>query len=314
MSCCGSLFVNLGGGGGGTVNTGVLQIAGGVPLDSTLRFVEDQAGTDSPIKVSTTSTQILGNVAGIGTGGGLYIGGRNLNQGAIWPIGVTPDSTNHSFLVDSTDTYFRATSGLYFGTSYFAQLIINSNGSALSSSTPITQNGQLTVKGAGGNIASFRDSSNVEQAYITNAGSIITLAEVRAEYYQANGTIGFYFNSKGNITAASDGVFTFLNLANTGFDRLQLGGTTTSFPAIASSNTPATLAAKDATGANLIPFSAEDFTSANLSTGTLITARPMQFGDKGTVTTGNDLGLDAQIAVEHNGNVYYIPCSTSLIT
>jgi hypothetical protein len=53
MSCCGSLFVNLGGGGGGTVNTGVLQIAGGVALDSTLRFVEDQNGTDSILQLST---------------------------------------------------------------------------------------------------------------------------------------------------------------------------------------------------------------------------------------------------------------------
>jgi hypothetical protein len=59
MSCCGSLFVNLGGGGGGgTVNTGVLQIAGGVALDSTLRFVEDQNGTDSVLKLSTTGVDV----------------------------------------------------------------------------------------------------------------------------------------------------------------------------------------------------------------------------------------------------------------
>jgi hypothetical protein len=228
------------GGGGGSVNTGVLQIAGGVALDSTLRFVEDQNGTDSVMQLSTDSVTF-----GTGT---------------------------------------------------------------------LTPNGVLTVKGAGSNIASFRDSSNVEQSYITNAGSIITQAEVRADYYQANGSVGFYFNSKGNFTSPSDGVFTFFNLANNGFDRLQMGGTTSSYPAIAATNTPAALAAKDATGTNLIPFSAEDFTSANLSAGTLTTARPMQFGDKGTVTTGNDLGLDAQIAVEHNGAVYYIPCSTSLIT
>lgn len=58
MSCCGSLFVNLGGGGGGTIATGVLQIAGGVALDNTLRFVEDQNGTDSPLKLNTTEVLV----------------------------------------------------------------------------------------------------------------------------------------------------------------------------------------------------------------------------------------------------------------
>jgi hypothetical protein len=64
MSCCGSLFVNLGGGGGGTVNTGVLQIAGGVALDSTLRFVEDQNGTDSPLQLSTNAVTISSSLSG----------------------------------------------------------------------------------------------------------------------------------------------------------------------------------------------------------------------------------------------------------
>jgi hypothetical protein len=54
---CKSIFVNLGGGGGGSVNTGVLQIAGGVALDSTLRFVEDQNGTDSLFKLATNKAE-----------------------------------------------------------------------------------------------------------------------------------------------------------------------------------------------------------------------------------------------------------------
>jgi hypothetical protein len=63
MSCCGSLFVNLGGGGGGSINTGVLQIAGGVALDSTLRFVEDQNGTDSILQLSTDEVGISRTIA-----------------------------------------------------------------------------------------------------------------------------------------------------------------------------------------------------------------------------------------------------------
>jgi hypothetical protein len=228
---CKSIFVNLGGGGGGSVNTGVLQIAGGVALDSTLRFVEDQNGTDTPIKVSTTSTQILGNVAGIGTGGGLYIGGRNTNQGGIWPIGVTPDANNHSFLVDSTDTYFRAASGLYFGTSYFAQLTINTNGSAVSSTTTITQNGQLTVKGAGGNIVSFRDSSNVQKAAIDNSGQISGDSIYGTGYYGLRSDARVLISGS-LIKTLATGVIAVQNSSEDSFDRLVLGQGTASFPSI----------------------------------------------------------------------------------
>jgi len=232
-------LIFFGGGGGGSVNTGVLQIAGGVPLDSTLRFVEDQNGTDSAMQLSTDSVTF-----GIGT---------------------------------------------------------------------ITANGVLTVKGAGGNIQSWRNSSNVEKVSINNNG--IT-------QWINNDTITLFPGGGGNIpyigteSNNSFGIITnnayqlFINTSGA----LQFKGQTSDFAALFQTNTPATLSAKDATGANLIPFSAEDFTSADLSIGTLTTARPMKFGDKATVTTGNDLNLDAQIAIEHNGQVYYIPCSTVLLT
>jgi hypothetical protein len=299
MSCCGSLFVNLGGGGGGTVNTGVLQIAGGVPIDTTLRFVEDQNGTDSPLKLSTGRVAVYGGanrVVEFDTISGEWLG---YGGSKIAPY----QFSTGNFEIQS-DPSFGITFSI--GTTIAARLD-NSLDFTIGSGT-LTRNGKLTIKGSGGNIASFRDSSNVEQLYIDNAGQIYPFS-VRAA---AGGFMQFlgrsYFDSP------SDGIITFRDNAGTSFNRFQFGGTTTDFPAIAATNTPATLAAKDATGTNLIPFSAEDFKSANLSAGTLNTARTMQFGDKGTVTTGNDLGLDAQIAVEHNGNVYYIPCSTVLLT
>jgi hypothetical protein len=309
MSCCGSLFVNLGGGGGGTVNTGVLQIAGGVSLDATLRFVEDQAGTDSAMQLSTTSAKILGNVIGSGAGGGVIMGSLSSTLGGIWG-NVTPSASNFGLAMETNFTYLNAASGIVFTLSGAGgKLDVNSNGTTIGGGTA---NGALTVKGAGSNIASFRDSANVEVAFITNSGQVTT-PDARISYLQLNGGT-FYINSRGYINFPADGITLFSNDGLNGYTRQQFGGSTTSFPAFSFTNTPATIAAKDATGANLIPFSAEDFTSGNLSSGTLITARPMQFGDKGTVTIVNDLGLDAQIAVEHNGNVYYIPCSTSLIT
>jgi hypothetical protein len=301
MSCCGSLFVNLGGGGGGTVNTGVLQIAGGVALDSTLRFVEDQNGTDSLLKLSTTTFGIGNN--------------------------ITSDGTTINFLTLNSGISFYGT-GVFFRSS-LAQITYdcgNGTGPALhrfikgkafidtGDGTSITQNGVLTVKGDGGNIVSFRSSANVEVASLTDSGQFIT-SSVTA----TGGTSRISTIRTSNINDDTNAITTF-NIENTTgvityFPSIfRYGGSTTSFPAIVATNTTPALAAKDATNTNLIPFSAEDFTSANLSAGTLNTARPMQFGDKGTVTTGNDLGLDAQIAVEHNGNVYYIPCSTVLLT
>jgi hypothetical protein len=290
-------LIFFGGGGGGSVNTGVLQIAGGVALDSTLRFVEDQNGTDSVLKLAT-------NKASFDTGTTLFqmeSGSYNFGQNAT-PV--------FNFLTYNLAGYNEP----YFDGQGFRFRSYTSIGFTITDSTTVTSNGALTVKGLGGNIASFRDSSNVQQASISNAGllTIGTLIASGNAEFSASGYFGF--SNRCLFRSGSDGVLLATNYSSNGFTRLQFGSTTTDFPAIAATNTPPALAAKDATGANLIPFSAEDFTSANLSAGTLNTARPMQFGDKGTVTTGNDLGLDAQIAVEHNGQVYYIPCSTVLLT
>jgi len=50
--------INFAGGGGGSVNTGVLQVTGGVALDATLRYIEDQSSNASLLKLSTTNVAI----------------------------------------------------------------------------------------------------------------------------------------------------------------------------------------------------------------------------------------------------------------
>jgi hypothetical protein len=211
---CKSIFVNLGGGGGGSVNTGVLQIAGGVALDSTLRFVEDQAGTDSILKLAT-------NKASLNPGGSEF---RFEDQNIYLK---NASRVNLQFLNLVENDYVLS----YNVASSFRFESTTTTGSVFYSGT-ITQNGSLTVKGLGGNIASFRDSSNVERAYFTSNGALISLSEVRTDYIQLNGTVGVYFNTKGSFAAPSDGVFKMTNNADTNFDRLQLGGTTSSFPSI----------------------------------------------------------------------------------
>lgn len=175
---CKSIFVNLGGSGGGSVNTGVLQIAGGVVLDSTLRFVEDQTGTDSAAKLSTNTFQVLGNVLGLGAGGGVTMGALNASIGAIWG-NVTPDTNNFGIGFETNFTYVNAASGIVFllgGAG--GKLDVNANGTSIGGGT---QNGALTVIGSGGNILSLRDSSNVQVANCLNNGGF------NATYFAASG-------------------------------------------------------------------------------------------------------------------------------
>ena len=137
--------ISFAGGGGGSVATGVLQIAGGVAIDGTLRAVEDQNGTDSMLQLSNAAVNI-----GSGT---------------------------------------------------------------------ITNNGMLTIKGAGGNIQSFRSSANVEVGSITNAGSASFNGSMTIlGGYSSYGTNEFYGSLIVSQNIRTNGNYLF-------------SGTTSSFPA-----------------------------------------------------------------------------------
>jgi hypothetical protein len=373
MSCCGSLFVNLGGGGG----TGMLQIAGGVPLDSTLRFVEDQNGTDSRLQLSTTEVGFEQSSAG-------YInrwynsgGTANARKYAVyvdanyWSLTTRNDAENsgEQFLIATALASNLST--LQLGKSG-SPLILSTQLATLASSNLVigttSASARLHVRGDGTNpIARFENSAGVGRISIADVGTLTTTVALG----QANFTFGYVgnatflnMNSNGVIThystSSGSGIETFRVIADgiashtSGAMRiLQVSGAGFSPPSgtgiyrpfeinytlnASGANTGtatgiflnATETALNGMAHNLMNLqvggsskflidnlgsvTAQKYTSDNLSTGTLTTARPMQFGDKGTVTTGNDLGLDAQIAVEHNGQVYYIPCSTVLLT
>jgi hypothetical protein len=217
---CKSIFVNLGGGGGGSVNTGVLQIAGGVALDSTLRFVEDQNGTDSILKLSTSKVSI----------------GNNIETS-----GNTIDflSTNTGISFYGTGIFFRSslaqiTYDCSSGSSPRIHRFLNGSlfcdpGNGLS----ITENGQFTIKGAGANIVSFRNSSNVERLSLTNDGNLTISDGFFANYASfASGSNGVKIGSGLRVKNPEDGVMLLQNDNANNFNRLQLGGTTSSFPSI----------------------------------------------------------------------------------
>jgi hypothetical protein len=374
MSCCGSLFVNLGGGGGGSINTGVLQIAGGVPLDSTLRFVEDQAGTDSVLQLSTTQVSVLANQ---GFSQSWYNSGGTANARSVYVYQLNNQWSLYSRndLNNSGEEFLNMTSAgpnvtsLSLGKSS-SYLVLSANLATLASSNLVvghtTASARLHVKGDGTNPtlltessagvrAMFVNASNqtlwgsagANEPYIVNYNGTSTEAGTgnalrirqRANLngtliqYWADGifnnttsgtNISHHFLASGYAGAAGNGLFRMAQFNYTINNSGAQSGTATGIflnaTETALNGMAHNLMDLQVGGSskflidNLGSVTSQKYTSANLSTGTLTTARPMQFGDKGTVTTGNDLGLDAQIAVEHNGQVYYIPCSTVLLT
>lgn len=173
----------------------------------------------------------------------------------------------------------------------------------------ITSNGVVTIKGAGSNVISFRNSSNVEIASILNAGHIQGTADVLT----SSATGQFKINDTKLGRGGADGIFQMMNNAENDFTRLIFGANSTSGVSIRKSGTTIVFSLGNAS-AN-ISITAKDYTSDNLSTGILNTARPFKVGDRGSITEASfvAMGLNTQIAVELNGTVYYIPAASSII-
>jgi hypothetical protein len=222
---CKSIFVNLGGGGGGSVNNGVLQIAGGVALDSTLRFVEDQNGTDSKLQLSTSQISFAG-FAGATTGNILWTANSILTEYTGWH---QSDGTYRIITKNNSPLFINIESGLNFANGLSTQGGFNSSGFYVG--TGATQNGALTVKGSGGNIASFRNSTNVEKVSINNNGVTSWVNGDTVTLFPGGGGNIPYLgtesaNSFGFITNNSYQIF--INTSGL----LQFKGTTASFPSL----------------------------------------------------------------------------------
>lgn len=206
-------------GGGGNVATGVLQIAGGVALDATLRAVEDQNGTDSILNLST------GKIT-IGTGGN--------NSSYTDGVSFSPNSSNNYLSLFNTSNgttplllgYEAAGNVAFFRSQYFGIGSTTSGWAFGLNLSTITQNGAVTIKGGGGNILSGRNSSNVETTYITNGGLLYTLN------FEANNGGVYRWQGRSSLASSSDGTITLFNNALSSFTRLNFGGTAASNAAI----------------------------------------------------------------------------------
>lgn len=104
-------------------------------------------------------------------------------------------------------------------------LSLSTAAASLGSGT-ITSNGVLTIKGAGANILSLRDSSDVEKVSISNAG-LATFASSVA----TSGNFNLY-NNWATLSATANGKMVLFDNTGVSWSALQLGGTTSAFPAI----------------------------------------------------------------------------------
>lgn len=92
-------------------------------------------------------------------------------------------------------------------------------------------------------------ANRAKNLYIANLG-VFGNDVTSAGSFVAGGGQKFKFTGQGGLYALSDGVFTFRNVAETDFGRLQFGGTTAAFPAFGKTAGEGHLRVQDATGAN----------------------------------------------------------------
>lgn len=163
---CKSLFVNLGGGGGGSIADGVLQTP--LALSASLQIVKDNLGNVSPFSLSQNYAAFAGNVLGGTFSHNVSIGGYNSTLTGIW-VSPTPSASNFAIIGDANFTYLNAGSGIGFFLSGVGKGTLNSNGWEFNGGS---QNGAVSIKGLGGNILSLRNSGDTEKGYFSNAGQM----------------------------------------------------------------------------------------------------------------------------------------------
>jgi hypothetical protein len=186
---------------------------------------------------------------------------RLLNSGRFL-LGTTNDSVNG---ILQLATHTTSAGGIGFGPDV-ALYRINANFLALDTT---------------GSSPSFAlRSASTDIAYFKSSGATVTLASVGGQLIlQSNNTTAltldssqnatfagsvtagaaanFTFSGRSYISSPSDGIIRLLNNAGTDFTRLQFGGTTASFPALARSGT--NLLVVDATGGSYTPILASNF-------------------------------------------------------
>lgn len=174
--------------------------------DSAFRRLGIGVVPDDTIKLFNTTAATLGaqqNSPGIRFSGQGFSTDSSASRNTDWRIYCTP-----------IQGAANPTSSLLFTNEI--------NGGGFITKLTLTELGQLFTS------TSVNAGSNVNATLAVNAGTT-----VNAGTFSTVPAAGqFLFLTRGIFAAAADGVFTIYNSAGTDFSRLQLGGTTSSFPSI----------------------------------------------------------------------------------
>ncbi len=193
---------------GGTIATGMLQLAAGIPLDTTLRAVTDQANTVSPLQLSTTQV-------GIYYPNGTFNGGLSITGGADGGAGTT---SFVDFIPNkSTPTYYHAIGfaydnsnwlGFYRGSRATAALAFG-NDLIWTPSYNVaightSASARLHVRGDGTNpIARFENGAGTTLVTFNQSALGASVAFANAFTLTGNtGTSGFSSTISGNVTGS----------------------------------------------------------------------------------------------------------------
>jgi hypothetical protein len=211
-------------------------------ISGTLRALSDGLGTDLPIQVSTAGVNFTGTAS---------IGGTAIITNASGVSGAIQFSNGSAFASDAANFFWDNTNKrLGIGTNSPASplSIVNTIALSAGATNPRIGNIAYTINNSGAQTGTLTgiylnatetalngqihnlmnlQVGGVNKFIVKNTGEVVSASDISA-------TTGGYiqWEARSSMRSITDGVIALYDFARTSFNRLQLGGTTSSFPAI----------------------------------------------------------------------------------
>jgi hypothetical protein len=217
-----------------TTYDALIKVGDNGPIDGTLKTLSDGLGNDLPMQASTAAVNFTGTLTQSGVAlQAVLVSGTNiktinstslLGSGNI-AISASPSGVAGAIQFSDGSAFASDAANLFWDDT--------NNRLGVGTNSPTST---IQIKGSGTTSATtsllVQDSGGTEILSLKNNGSLVAKLVVNSNGFSANSGGYLQIASRLNIKSPSDGIATFLNDAETSFNRLQLGGTTSSFPSI----------------------------------------------------------------------------------
>lgn len=191
------------------------------------RLADDSAHTD---------IEVADEAYGVGWNGSLEVPTKNALYDKIETLGgggattaldnLTGVAINAALVLGTSDAFALGSVTKMWSDLFLASgAVINFNA------------GDVTMIHSAGTLTFNNTAIALGSGAITTTGNVTGNSWLGSTSVRAGAAGIFYWNTRSQMQSPSDGVITMWNTANTDFGRLQLGGTTSSFPAIKRSST-----------------------------------------------------------------------------